>query len=135
MRRRSKLSCGIRHRTSTICSDIKFILKMYSGILYSVAIFRTDVSKNVLSPSSGVLRLIGSHSSVNAETLLLRRMASSGMLRRVAVIGTDVSEKLSASIIRVTRIGELRTSAVTSNRHTLRRNFYRQYYSSKNTVF
>jgi hypothetical protein len=33
-------------------------------------------------------------------------MASSEMLRRVALVGTDVSEKLSASFIRVTRIGE-----------------------------
>jgi hypothetical protein len=30
-------------------------------------------------------------------------MASSGMLRRVALVGTDVSEELSASIIMVTR--------------------------------
>jgi hypothetical protein len=50
---------------------------------------------------------------------LLRRMASSGMLRRVALVRTDVSEELSASIIRVTRISELGTTlAVTSNRHT-----------------
>jgi hypothetical protein len=43
-------------------------------------------------------------------------MASSGMLRLVALIRTDVSEKPSASIIRVTRIGELETTlAVTSN--------------------
>jgi hypothetical protein len=31
-------------------------------------------------------------------------MASSGMLRRVALVKTDVSEEISASIIRVTRI-------------------------------
>jgi hypothetical protein len=44
-------------------------------------------------------------------------MASSGMLRRVALVRTDVSEELSASFIRVTRIGELGTAlAVTSNR-------------------
>jgi hypothetical protein len=43
------------------------------------------------------------------------------MLRRVALVRTDVSEELSASIIMVTRIGELGTLAVTSNRHTLRR--------------
>jgi hypothetical protein len=50
-------------------------------------------------------------------------MVSSGMLRRVAVVGTDISEELSASFIRVTRIGELGTTlAVTSNRRTLRRN-------------
>jgi hypothetical protein len=38
------------------------------------------------------------------------------MLRRVALVRTDVSEELSASIIRVIRIGELGTLAVTSNR-------------------
>jgi hypothetical protein len=50
-------------------------------------------------------------------------MASSGMLRRVAVVRTEVSEELRASSIRVTRIGELGTTlAVTSNGRTLRRN-------------
>jgi hypothetical protein len=45
------------------------------------------------------------------------------MLRRVAFVRTDVSEELSASFIRVTRIGELGTKlAVTSSRRTLRRN-------------
>jgi hypothetical protein len=39
---------------------------------------------------------------------------------RVALIRTDVSEELNASIIRVTRIGELRTTlVVTSNRRAL----------------
>jgi hypothetical protein len=48
-----------------------------------------------------------------------RRMVSSGILRRVALVKTDVSEELSASFIRVTRIGELGTTlAVTSNRRT-----------------
>jgi hypothetical protein len=48
-------------------------------------------------------------------------MPSSGMLRRVNLIRTDVSEELGASIIRVRRIGELGiTIAVTSNRRTLR---------------
>jgi hypothetical protein len=42
------------------------------------------------------------------------------MLRRVALVRTDISEELGASFIRVTRIGELgRTLAVTSNRCTL----------------
>jgi hypothetical protein len=50
-------------------------------------------------------------------------MASSGMLRRVAFVRTEISEKLSASFIRVTRLDELGTTlAVTSNRRTLRRN-------------
>jgi hypothetical protein len=51
------------------------------------------------------------------------RMASSGMLRSVALVRTDVSEELSASFIRVSRISELGTTlAVTSNRRTLLRN-------------
>jgi hypothetical protein len=42
------------------------------------------------------------------------------MLSRVALVRTDVSEELSASFIRVTRIGELGTTvAVTSNRRKL----------------
>jgi hypothetical protein len=41
------------------------------------------------------------------------------MLRRADLVRTDVSEELSASFIRVTRIGELGTTlAVTSNRRT-----------------
>jgi hypothetical protein len=44
-------------------------------------------------------------------------MPPSGMLRHVALVRTDVSEESIASIIRVTRIGVLRTAlAVTSNR-------------------
>jgi hypothetical protein len=44
------------------------------------------------------------------------------MLRRVALVRTDVSEELGASFIMVKRIGELGTpQAATSNRRTLRR--------------
>jgi demethoxyubiquinone hydroxylase (CLK1/Coq7/Cat5 family) len=43
-------------------------------------------------------------------------MPSSEMLHRVALVITDVSEELIASIIRVSRIGELgATLALTSN--------------------
>jgi hypothetical protein len=50
-------------------------------------------------------------------------MVSSGMLRREALVRTDVLEELSTSFIGVTRIGELGTTvALTSNRRTLRRN-------------
>jgi hypothetical protein len=49
-------------------------------------------------------------------------MPSYGMLRRVALVRTYVSEELSASIIRVTRIGELGTSlAVNSSRRSVLR--------------
>jgi hypothetical protein len=45
------------------------------------------------------------------------------MLRRVSLVRTDVSEELSASFIRVTRIGELGTAlAAASNPRTPRRN-------------
>jgi hypothetical protein len=47
-------------------------------------------------------------------------MASSEMLHSVAIVRTDVSEELSASFTRVTRIGELGTTlAVTNNGSTL----------------
>jgi hypothetical protein len=42
-------------------------------------------------------------------------MASSGTLRCVALIRTDVPEELSASFIMITRIGELGTLAVPSS--------------------
>jgi hypothetical protein len=42
-------------------------------------------------------------------------MPSSGMLRLVALVRIDVSEELSASIIRVSRICGLGTLAVTTN--------------------
>jgi hypothetical protein len=46
---------------------------------------------------------------VRVWAILTLKMASSGMLRRVALVRADVSEELSASIIKVTRIGELGT--------------------------
>jgi hypothetical protein len=50
-------------------------------------------------------------------------MVSSGLLRRVALVRTDVSVEPGTSLIRVTKIGELGTTqAATSNRRKLRRN-------------
>jgi hypothetical protein len=46
-------------------------------------------------------------------------MESSGMLRRVVLLRTDVLEEPSSPIMKVTRIGELGTLAITSNRLTL----------------
>jgi hypothetical protein len=45
-----------------------------------------------------------------AADIALMRMASSVMLWLVALVRTDVSEELSATIIRVTGIGELGTT-------------------------
>jgi hypothetical protein len=46
-------------------------------------------------------------------------MASAGMLRRVALVRTDVSEEFSASFIRMTNIGELGTTLnLTRNRRS-----------------
>jgi hypothetical protein len=42
-------------------------------------------------------------------------MASSGMLRHVPLVRTDVSEELSVFFIRVTRIGELGTTLAVTN--------------------
>jgi hypothetical protein len=47
------------------------ILKTPSGTLCPVELVRTEVSEDVLSPSSGVLRLIGFHCSITVETILL----------------------------------------------------------------
>jgi hypothetical protein len=48
-------------------------------------------------------------------------MSSSGILLRLVLVGTDISEELGASIIRVTRISELGTMlAVTSKQRVLR---------------
>jgi hypothetical protein len=41
-------------------------------------------------------------------------MSFSGILRLVDLVRTDISEELNASIVRVTRIGELGILAVTS---------------------
>jgi hypothetical protein len=51
--------------------------------------------------------------------MYVRRMASSGMLRRMTLVRNHLSEELSGSIFGVTRISELGTLAVTSNRRTL----------------
>jgi hypothetical protein len=43
-------------------------------------------------------------------------MASSGILRSVTLVRTDVSEESSASFIRVTRISELATTLAVTNK-------------------
>jgi hypothetical protein len=47
-------------------------------------------------------------------------MQSSAKFCHVALVRTDVAEECSTSVIKVIRIGELGTLAVTSNRHTMK---------------
>jgi hypothetical protein len=57
------------------------------------------------------------------------------MLRRLALVRTEVSEEPSAFFIRLTRIGELGTTlAATSNRRTMRRNISSQRNISEDTI-
>jgi hypothetical protein len=47
--------------------ELIFLLQMPSVTLYRAALFRTDVSKNISSPSSKFLGVIGFHSCVTVE--------------------------------------------------------------------
>jgi hypothetical protein len=58
---------------------------------------------------------------MDASVWKLQGIASSGMLRRVALVRSDVSEELSASIIRVTRLGEIGTTLPITEYHPRRR--------------
>jgi hypothetical protein len=60
-------------------------------------------------------KLLPSSQIMRRNPRMTWRMASSGLLRRVALIRTDVSKEVIASIIVVTRIGEIGTLSVTSN--------------------
>jgi hypothetical protein len=60
------------------------------------------------------------HLKFEVFTAVTMKNGVSGMLHRVTLVRTDVSEELSASFIRVTRIRKIETTlAVTSNRRTL----------------
>jgi hypothetical protein len=52
--------------------------------------------------------------------LFFKNAVFSGMLRRVALVRSDVSEERYASIIRVTRIGDLGTTLAVTIRSVLR---------------
>jgi hypothetical protein len=100
-----------RHRQSIQCLDTRHITNV------SVSFQSAGCKISILRKRSPVCTL-----SVTCQACK-SRMASSGMLRRVALVRNDVSEEPGASFIRVTKIGALGTTqAATSNRRTLRRN-------------
>jgi hypothetical protein len=93
--------------------------RMLMDYIHCPVLFTTTFRRLSLSPSSGGCRGVKPVQLGPVE----QRMASSGMLRREALVRTDVSEEPGASFIRVRKIGELGTNlAVSGNRRTLRRN-------------
>jgi hypothetical protein len=92
------------------------LMQHFTAIIFKTPFSTAEITGFIRSRNeSGIPR-----SSLKTGIKFRCRMAFSRMLLRVALVRTDVSEELSASIIRVTRIGELGTLAVTSNRRTLR---------------
>jgi hypothetical protein len=92
-----------------------------SGMLHRVAVIRIDISEELCASIIRVKRIyeLGTLAVTSNQralgcwlrlTLFPRRLASSGTLRHVALIATDVLEEFSASFIRVTRMGELGTT-------------------------
>jgi hypothetical protein len=81
---------------------------------------RRNILRSMQTPRKG--QIIRQCVRFEVFTAVTMKMASSRMLRRAALVRTDVSEELSASIFRVTRIGKLGTMlAETSNRRSVRR--------------
>jgi hypothetical protein len=90
----------------------------------------------VLVASEGFCKSLVIHIYVKAWTtlpkyMLLWRLASSGTLRRAALVRTDVSDQLSASIIRVTRIVELGTKLTLFLVHRFLLPWWRRYVRPK----
>jgi hypothetical protein len=93
-------------------SPIIVTLMMDEICLSETSVLTRATRRNILHDG-----FLHSHSRENLKFYKLRRMVSSGLLRGVALVRTDVSEEPGASFIRVTKIGERRT-----DRRTLRRN-------------
>jgi hypothetical protein len=128
-------------RWQNICNHVEFTFRAVIKAKYYTAnhgnrfevrlILENDIeaakttvgSEECLYASSTSLRNLEPNVKSNKYYISSWRMVSSGMLRRMALVITDVSEELSPSFTRVARVGELGTMlAVTSNRRTLRRN-------------
>jgi hypothetical protein len=66
-------------------------------------------------PTETIFPYKANNTNRNERIVLSRRKPSFGMFRRMTLVGTDVSEEHIAPTIRVARIGDLGTIAVTSN--------------------
>jgi hypothetical protein len=96
-------------------------LQWYHEIMY--ILFSRGLSGGICVDRRTSLEDLPNAHTGNYKHQIKLRMSSSGMLRRVAFVKAEVSEELSASFIKVTRIGELGSKlAVTSNQRKLRRN-------------
>jgi hypothetical protein len=97
-----------KNKLKKTCKLRKFSTENYWLVITGIAIDSTGVQQRCI-----VIGVTGYNLRFSRRWLW--RLPSSGVLRHVALVRTDVSEELSASIIRVTRIGELATTlAVTS---------------------
>jgi hypothetical protein len=104
----------VNYKTITIQFSDWFLFTISTGSCRVTETYTLTFNCNILGNESV---LCGQFLCLAQQTFTWR-MGSSEMLRRVALVRADVSEELSASIISVTRIGELGTLAVTSNRRT-----------------
>jgi hypothetical protein len=89
------------------------------GKVFTPAENRIQISQSIVTKLSRMLlSTCSSEHEEYCEKESTRRMVSSGMLRRVALVRTDVLEELSASFIRVTRIGVLGTTLAVTSTHS-----------------
>jgi hypothetical protein len=69
--------------------ELYLLVEMSSGTLFRVALFGTDVSENVSSTSTGVVRLIGFHGCLTVETYPLKMETILSPKRRFELVLHD----------------------------------------------
>jgi hypothetical protein len=119
-----------RHMFANLCKHMPgSCLSLFTDtsfpILYSVPFIAVFITYWQCCETAHSMSKQGITVRFEVFTAVTMKNGSSWMLCHVALVRTDVPEELSASFIRVTRIGELGTTlAVTSNRCTLWRSFF-----------
>jgi hypothetical protein len=110
------INTHLNHNLHLPFKNLSFVQR---GVLYSSSRIYNHIPSNIKLKSDNIkeFKLL---LKIYLTEQVFCRMVSSGMLRHMALVRTDVSEERSASFIRVTRIGELGTTlAVTSNQRKL----------------